>query len=210
MILVTGAQGFIGSALVKFLRERGYEVEEMNEEITDIEKMRPHFKHAEFVVHLAAKVVHTPEEVHDLVTEKRPYSFFQVNVGGTMNVVNLCLEYGCKLINTSSTTVDTKYGISKTLAEEMVRLYAKYQGLRAVTIRPCVIYDEREGKRPYISRHYPLGKLMKDIEEIIVSYDFKKYKLCEIGGLGQRLYSPKVVSLKKKIKSKLRGIVKHA
>src|SRR3990167_6037938 len=160
MILITGAKGFIGSSLLTFLGKRGYDVEGINEEILDIEKLRPHFKNAEFVVHLAAKL--SPEQ-----TEQRPHDFFQVNVAGTMNVVKLCIEYGCKLINTSSTTIDTEYGISKVASEIIVRSYAKYQGLRAVTIRPCVIYDENGGVRyPYISNHYPLGKLVKDIENI--------------------------------------------
>ncbi len=197
MILITGAKGFVGSSLLSFLTKKGYDVAGIDEEITDIEKLRPYFKNAEFVVHLAAKL-------HDGQTEKRPYDFFQVNVVGTMNVVKLCIEYGCKLINTSSITTKTDYGISKVLSEEMVRSYAKYQGLLAVTIRPCVIYDEKGGARyPYISKHYPLGKLVEDIENIIIRHDFKKYKVYKIGGLGQKLYSEKIVLLKKKIKLKL-------
>ncbi len=197
MILITGAKGFIGSRLLSFLSENGYDVKGVNEEITDIEKLRPHFKNAEFVVHLAAKL-------HEDQTEKRPHDFFQVNVVGTMNVVKLCLEYGCKLINTSSITTQTTYGISKVLSEEMVRSYAKYQGLLAVTIRPCIIYDESTGdSRPFISRYYPLGRLTKDIENIILRHNFKNYKVYKIGGLGQKLYSEKIVLWKRKIKLKL-------
>src|SRR3989344_9373210 len=194
MILITGAKGFVGSSLLPFLRKKGYDVKGIDEEITDIEKLRPHFKNAEIVVHLAAKL-------HEGRTEKRPHDFFQVNVVGTMNVVKLCIEYGCKLINTSSITTDTEYGISKVLSEEMVRLYMKHQGLRAVTIRPCVIYDENGGARyPYISKHYPLGKLVEDIEKIISGHNFDKYKVYKIGGLGQKIYFEEIDLLKKKIK----------
>ena len=197
MIIITGAKGFIGYSLLSFLRKKGYDVEGIDEEITDIEKLRPHFKNAEIVVHLAAKL-------HEGQTEKRPHDFFQVNVVGTMNVVKLCIEYGCKLINTSSITTDSEYGISKVLSEEMVRLYMKHQGLRAVTIRPCVIYDENGGGRyPYISKHYPLGKLVEDIENIIIHDNFRKYKVYKIGGLGQKIYFEKIDLLKKKIKLKL-------
>ncbi len=196
MILITGAKGFIGSSLLSFLGERGYAVEGIDEDILDIEKLRPHFKNAEFVVHLAARL--KPEQ-----TEKRPHDFFTVNTVGTMNVVKLCVEYGCKLINTSSITTKTEYGISKALAEKMVQLYVKYQGLRAVTIRPCVIYDESGGARyPYISKHYPLGKLVRDIEHIIAHDDFKKYKVYNIGGLGQKIYFEGVDLLRRRVKRK--------
>ena len=204
MILITGAKGFIGSSLLTFLGKRGYDVEGINEEILDIEKLRPHFKNVEFVVHLAAKL--SPEQ-----TEQRPHDFFQVNVAGTMNVVNLCIEYGCKLINTSSITTNTEYGISKVLSEEMVRLYVKHQGLRAVTIRPCIIYDENGGSRyPYISKHYPLGKLVEDIENIIIHDNFRKYKVYTVGGLGQKIYFEEIDLLKKKIKLKFHLIKEKA
>ena len=204
MILITGAKGFIGSSLLTFLGKRGYDVEGINEEILDIEKLRPHFKNAEFVVHLAAKL--SPEQ-----TEQRPHDFFQVNVAGTMNVVKLCIEYGCKLINTSSITTNTEYGISKVLSEEMVRLYVKHQGLRAVTIRPCIIYDENGGSRyPYISKHYPLGKLVEDIENIIIHDNFRKYKVYTVGGLGQKIYFEEIDLLKKKIKLKFHLIKEKA
>ncbi|MEK7615663.1 MAG: SDR family oxidoreductase [Patescibacteria group bacterium] len=188
MILITGAKGFIGSALVSYLLQKGLDVKGISEEITDIEKLRPHFIHADFVVHLAAKV-----ESGD---------FFNVNVGGTMNVVKLCIEYGCKLINTSTIAMGNDYAISKALAEDAVRLYAKDQGLQAVTIRPCIIYDENTDhtKRPFITREYPLRKLLMDIEKIILHHNFKKYKVYKIGGLGQKLYVRKLVQLWRKIK----------
>ncbi len=203
-ILITGANGFIGSRLLSLLKQGGYNVEGINEEITDIEKLRPHFKNAELVVHLAAKL-------QEGQTEKRPLDFFQVNVIGTMNVVKLCVEYGCKLINTSSITTKTEYGISKVLSENMVKLYANHQGLRAVTIRPCVIYDESTGRTyPYISKHYPVGKMVKDIENIIINDNFEKYKVYSTGGLGQKLYSERIDLWKKDIKRKLKHLLRHA
>lgn len=197
MILITGAKGFIGSRLLTFLNEKGHEATGINEEITDIDKLRPYFKNAEFVVHLVAKV-------NDSKTERKSNDFIEINVGGTMNVVKLSIEYGCKLINTSSIDYQSKYGISKALAEGLVRSYARFHGLQAVSLRPCIIYEESSGERySYISRYYPLGKLIKDIENIILHHNFKKYKVYKIGGIGQKLYWRKAVLLKRKIKHKL-------
>lgn len=197
MILITGAKGFIGSSLLSFLNERGYNAGGVNEEITDIEKLRPYFKNAEFVVHLAAKVI-------GIQTERESNGVFEVNVVGTMNVVKLCLEYGCKLVNMSTIATGSEYAISKMVAEDIVRLYSKYLGLSAVTIQPCIIYNENDGDRhPFINRYYPLGKLVRDIENIIIHHDFKKYRVYKIGGIGQKLYFRNVVRLYRRIKRTL-------
>ncbi|MGD0976846.1 MAG: SDR family oxidoreductase [Minisyncoccia bacterium] len=199
MILITGSRGFIGSRLLAYLTGKGYEVEGMNEEITDIEKLKPYFKNAEFVVHLAGKKPNS--KIGDKCND-----VFQVNVVGTMNIVRLCLEHNSKLINISSTATQSDYGISKILAQELIRLYAKYQGLRAVTIRSHGIYDEHNGITPYINKNYPLGKLLEDIENIIAYYDFKKYKVYRTRNIQQKIYfvRRKARALKRKIQGILR------
>ena len=193
MILITGGTGFIGSRLASFLANKGYEVRVVNEEITDIEKLRPHFKSAEFVVHLAGKKPNG-------ISEKRSNDMFLVNVLGTMNVVKLCLENGSKLINVGSMATESEYGISKTVAQELVRSYAKYQNLKAVTIRPAGIYDESDTSVPYINKNYPLGELVKDIENIIARHDFGKYRVYETKNFQQKLYfvKRKILALKRR------------
>lgn len=194
MILITGAKGFIGSRLFIFLTEKGYETEGIDIEITDIEKLRPYFKNAELVIHLAAKIPTSQPG-------SKSNDIFQVNVGGTMNVVSLCLEYHCKLINISSTATQSDYGISKVLAEQLVRSYVKYYGLLAVTIQSHGIYDEQVGITPYINKNYPLGKLVKDIEHIIARHNFKKYKVYKTKTFQQKAYfiRRKARGLKRKI-----------
>jgi nucleoside-diphosphate-sugar epimerase len=180
-ILITGSNGFIGSHVLAFLSSKNYKVFGITEEITDIEKLGPHFKNVDFVIHLAAK---TNKNKH---REDGSDDFFEVNVGGTMNVVRLCVEYGCKLINISSGSVARRkkdeYGITKTLAEELVGMYAKNMGLRAVSIRPCKLYDKDQKDKwgtkmtLFVYNSYPLEQLCNDIENIILNYKFKKYKV---------------------------------
>ncbi|KKT82096.1 MAG: hypothetical protein A3B99_04330 [Candidatus Yanofskybacteria bacterium RIFCSPHIGHO2_02_FULL_44_12b] len=181
MILITGSTGFIGSRLVSFLSQKGYEIKEVNEEITDIEKLRPHFKGADFVVHLAGKKPNSE-------TVGKSNDTFLVNVLGTMNVVRLCLENKSKLINISSSATESEYGISKVVAEELVRSYAKSQGLKAITIRPAGIYDENDKTVPYINKNYPLGHLVRDIEWIIKNHNFDQYKVYETRNFQQKIY----------------------
>lgn len=185
MIIITGSTGFIGSRLISFLVKRGYEVKGVNKEITDIDKLKPHFMNAEFVVHLAGKKPHS-------LSENKSNDMFLVNVLGTMNVIRLCLENNSKLINISSSATESEYGITKVVAERLVRSYSEYQGLKAVTIRPVGIYDESAPDAPpYINKNYPMGRLLQDIENIISNYSFLKYKVFETRNLQQRLYAIK-------------------
>lgn len=199
MILITGSKGFIGSRLLTFLTQKGYKAEGINEEITDIEKLRPYFKKAEFVVHLAGKKPNS--KIGDKYND-----MFQVNVGGTMNVVRLCLENNCKLIYMGSSATESEYGISKALAQALVQSYSKFQGLRAVTIKAVGIYDENDGSTPYVNKNYPLGKLVEDIENIITHHNFKKYKVYRTKNLQQKIYfvRRKARALKRRISSILK------
>lgn len=199
MILITGSKGFIGSRLLTFLTEKGYQVEGINEEITNIEKLRPYFKNAEFVVHLAGK------KPNSKIGDKRN-DMFQVNVGGTMNVVQLCLENNCKLIYMGSSATESEYGISKALAQELVRSYAMYQSLQAITIQARGIYDEKDNTTPYINKNYPLNKLTIDIEHIISGHDFRTYKVYQTKNLRQKAYfiKRKILGLKRRITSILK------
>jgi nucleoside-diphosphate-sugar epimerase len=105
--------------------------------------MRPQFKGISVVVHLAAK-----EE-----------DCFETNVMGTFNVIKLCIENGCKLIYIGSIQTIYEYGISKQIAENIVKLYTK-QGLRAITIKACSLRDGTLGL-------YQLSKVLKEIENVI-------------------------------------------
>ena len=125
-VLVTGGAGFIGSALVNALLDRGSEVTIFDDfsnsseekikpllkkgallirgDITDYSLLSNSLNGIEYVVHLAAKI-----DVQESI--KKPELYHNVNVNGTKNLLNACLKKGIKnVIAASSAAV---YGTPK-------------------------------------------------------------------------------------------------
>lgn len=171
-ILITGSKGFVARQLIPLLGQK-YEVVGITEDVLDVEKLRPYFKDADFVIHLAVKK-DDGNECYKIVIE------------GTKNVASLCQEYGCKLVNFSSecagTNPNSPYAVGKMEAEKFLGKYVD-NGLKAISLRPCGIVDQNwfdsSGNKLNIfrGRSYPIGRLCKNIEKIIENYDFKNYKV---------------------------------
>jgi dihydroflavonol-4-reductase len=171
MILVTGANGLIGSFIIRQLLDEGLPVQALvrkNSDLSLLNDLLPHltlvegdimdapllqkiFKNVDTVVHAAAIVSFVPREEDKML---------QVNVNGTANVVDACLQAGVKkLCHISSvaalgrkkgvTEVDetakwetsehnSAYARTKYLAElEVWRGVA--EGLQAVVLNPSVV-----------------------------------------------------------------------
>jgi nucleoside-diphosphate-sugar epimerase len=150
--LVTGAAGFIGSALANRLSAEGYEIkalihknkpEKLNDkieyisgDILDKESLKPAIKDVDFIFHCAA-------HVKDYGPKKK---FYQVNVEGTKNIVELCEQYKIKrLVYLSHQQYESEnklghYSRSKRLAEKyLIEKYEK-EKLPVVIIRPGNVY----------------------------------------------------------------------
>jgi nucleoside-diphosphate-sugar epimerase len=164
-ILVIGSSGNIGRKLVPYLRKVGHEVlradiaQEYASDFIKCDINSPqelmdaayHFK-PEIVYHLAAFVSR-------VTSEKAPCLCVSTNVGGTQNVVQICKFINAKLINFSTSEIygniggllsedrkvepNNMYGLTKWLAEKIVE-YEVSKGLRAVSIRPFMMYDAEE------------------------------------------------------------------
>lgn len=96
--VVTGGTGFLGSTLVRLLRQSGHQVEivsrSQGHDIARPETLRRPFAQAEAVFHLAALV------------QSRPGPFEQTNLRGLENVFKACRSAGVqRLVNVSSFTI---------------------------------------------------------------------------------------------------------
>lgn len=158
-ILVTGAGGFVGSALVPALRGQGDEVTEAGRrnvgELGPDTDWRPALGGVETVIHLANRAHVMREEVAD------PLPLFrQVNVEGSVRLAEQAAAAGVRrLVFVSSIKVNGEatrpgrpftaadvpapldaYGLSKWEAEKALAAVAANTGLELVVVRPPLIY----------------------------------------------------------------------
>lgn len=164
--LVIGSEGNIGAPLVRRLREDGYDVLEADIEpghrdryvMADINHpvdLLPAFDWGPEVVFMLSAMVSrvTCEQASSLA--------IATNLGGVNNVLQLCKRVGARTVFFSTSEVygpeadvmdeaktvpqpNNRYGLSKLLGEQMVEYEVRTYGLRAVTLRPFMIYDEQE------------------------------------------------------------------
>jgi nucleoside-diphosphate-sugar epimerase len=170
-ILVTGGTGFLGAYILQLLIQEGYavratkrqnsptdmvrafyhQIDWVDADVTDIVALEDAFEGITTVIHCAAMVSFHPKDARKMM---------QVNVEGTANVVNLCLEKKIrKLIHVSSIAAlgrnkdrphldesskwvegsdNSNYAISKFRSEQEVwRGYA--EGLPVSIVNPAII-----------------------------------------------------------------------
>ncbi len=152
-ILVTGSAGFIGRVIVRCLAEAGHDVTGLDQaqgDISHAETLQPFTESGiHHVFHLAGKTF-VPESWKD------PCSFFQVNVMGTVNVLELCRKSGARLTYVSSYLYGTPdylpidenhpvksynpYSHSKLMAESACRFYADNYNVEVSVLRPFNAY----------------------------------------------------------------------
>lgn len=158
-ILVTGSSGFIGRALVKRLLKEENTVFEFDRHHGDISNQNSlgifdsaHFDH---VFHLAGKTF-VPD------SWEQPFSFFQVNVMGTINILEYCRKNNVSLTYVSSylygepdyLPIDENhqlksynpYSQSKLVADCLCQFYINNYGVKITIIRPFNIYGPNQSK----------------------------------------------------------------
>lgn len=164
--LVIGSEGNIGGPLVRRLRQDGYELLESdirpgmreNYVMADINHpvdLLPAFDWGPEVVFVLSAMVSrvTCEQASSLA--------IATNLGGINNILQLCKRVGamCVFFSTSeiygptagemdeALTVprpNNRYGLSKLLGEQLVEYEVRTHGLKAVTLRPFMMYDQDE------------------------------------------------------------------
>lgn len=174
-ILTTGGAGFIGSWIVDTLIDNGHQVividdlssgslDNLNEKAKfykiDIRdsKTREIFKE-----HKPDYVIHTAAEISVRESIINPIPSADVNILGTLNLLNNCVEFKVKKFIFSSTggaiygenaavpTPETEleypespYGISKLSIEKYLNFYKKVHGLDYVSLRYSNIFGPRQ------------------------------------------------------------------
>jgi len=204
-LLITGGAGFIGSHLCEAVLEMGHSVvcidnfndyydpktKERNikkclknknftlfrEDITNLDELEKIFKNNKFeqVLHLAAAV-----GVRDSI--KRPLYFEEVNIRGTLNLLELCKKFRVrKFISTSSSSVYgenkkfpfsesdaiinivSPYAATKRASEIFCETYSKLYDMNIICLRLFTVYGPRG--RPDMAP-YKFTKLIHDEEEV--------------------------------------------
>lgn len=129
-ILVTGSQGFIGTALCDYLRKKHHVVFECDRkndtEVLQITKNFLFFYKIDVIIHLAAQTSVWNEDI-DLIEYDNIKSF--------LHIYNLSKELNIKFIYASSScsiNVTSMYGLTKQFTDKFVELYPydKCIGLR--------------------------------------------------------------------------------
>lgn len=169
MILLTGASGFVGTALLAALHEAGHSIRPVYRQertgsadtevivptICGTTDWGPHLGDVDVVIHLAARVHIMNDAARDPLAE-----FREVNVGGTISLARQAARHGVKRfifissikVNGEWTTTGNAfcaddiptprdpYAISKFEAEAGLRQIAAETGMEVVTIRPVLVY----------------------------------------------------------------------
>lgn len=158
--LVTGGAGYFGTTIVEKLVERGERVRILDIHDADlpkgVEKVRADIRDARAVEQACEDVVAIHHNVALVPLAKDKEAFFEVNEGGTRNLLEAAKKKKVKkVINMSSSAIfgapsknpvddDTPlrpgedYGKAKLAGEELCRKYAR-EGLDVTTIRPRTI-----------------------------------------------------------------------
>src|SRR4030065_951008 len=155
VIAVTGSKGFIGSHLVKRLKELGYDLLELDTkngfDVTNKNNFKG-IRKFDCIIHLAGKTSIT-ESFH------LTYDYLTHNYLGTLNVLELCRKYNAKIIFASSNIyglpqylpideahpyqVTNPYTQSKIIGEQLCQLYCNNFGLSCISLRQFNIYGSK-------------------------------------------------------------------
>jgi nucleoside-diphosphate-sugar epimerase len=165
--LLIGSEGNIGRPLAAYLKRSDFEVLECdirpgwreNYHMADINHpidLIPAFDWKPDVVFLLSAMVSR------VTCEQAAGLAISTNLSGINNVLQLCKRVNAFLVFFSTSEVygphcdpmdesvsdprpNNRYGLSKLLGEQLVQYEIRASNLRAVTIRPFMMYDEEEG-----------------------------------------------------------------
>ena len=158
--LITGAYGFVGTNLCKYLVEKGHECHALDVPTVKRDDV-PYSSFTtwdgltEFITHHSSlptpfdAVVHLAGKAHDLKKVASEQSYFDINVGLTEKIFNAFARHGSSLprsfiyFSSSKASADgNAYGRSKLAAEEFLRssCASHPSPMQVVILRPAMIH----------------------------------------------------------------------
>jgi len=172
-VLITGSGGFIGGHLMKALKAKDVEVVEFSlqkgQDVTD-KKDFAALPQVDSVFHLAAVSGYK-------ASSENAFSAYEVNVGGTVNVLEYCKRVKAKIIfpstyvydqpytdykkETDTTKPRTHYSFTKFLGEELCRFYSRIFKVDSLILRTSNVYGAGQDEIyivPVIAKHLLSGK----------------------------------------------------
>ena len=188
-VLVIGSEGNIGVPLVKYLNEKGYDV--LESDIIPGNRKNYHMADINHPIDLIDAFDWKPDivillsaMVSRVTCEKASSLAISTNLAGINNVIQLAKRVNAFLVFFSTSEVygphcnpmsekdpnvkpNNRYGLSKLLGEQLVEYEVRTYGLKAVTLRPFMMYDENETlgeHRSAMIRFATLLSLHKPIE----------------------------------------------
>ena len=195
-IALTGSRGFIGSHLMKRLKEDGHEIVEWdlrNEPSNDVQDFNPH--EISYVIHLAAHA-NVRQSIKD------PQKYWVNNVENTTRIQKICTYNNIPLMYASSSCIHnwwlSPYGTTKKVNEETA--FPHQVGLRFTTVygegarENMFIPMLLNGNLKYVTKHTRDFIHVKDVVEAITLLMSKDIRLLkptyDIGtGIGHQVHS---------------------
>ena len=164
--LVIGSAGNLGGPLARYLETCGYKVIEsdirpgyrsnyLTADINNPLDILPAFDEKPDVVFLLAGIVGR------VACEQAASLSIGTNLAGINNIIQMCKRTDSMLVYFSTSEVygpdcdpmdeaashpqpNNRYGLEKLLGEKLVEYEVQHHNLKAVSIRPCMIYSENE------------------------------------------------------------------
>lgn len=164
-ILVTGANGFIGTYLVKELKKEGHRVIGHKHEMGDLTKKDTieQYKGIDIIFHLAAKT-YVPK------SWEMPGVYLNDNNTMLINILEFCRKTGAKCVFISTylygqpeyLPVDEEhkcvaispYHLCKKIGEEICEFYSRNFGVNVAVIRPFNVYGKGQNKEFLLPKVY--------------------------------------------------------
>lgn len=163
-VLVTGANGFVGTNLVPYLEKKGFEIirtdidrSDVNGDLTDPSFVNDTLAPKDFdaIIHLAG-IVSIPKSLED------PYNCYRINCFATLNLLNMAARKKIsRFIYASSNNIygpaktlpvketdpynpRAPYDYSKVVSEHFVKSFHIHQGLQTVVLRSWNLFGPHD------------------------------------------------------------------